>query len=248
MGVTVTGPKVIFTIPILGGIDVTESIVNMWIIMAVIVAVCIFLTRNLKVIPTTKRQIIAEKLVEMLTDLVRNTMGEHNIKFVPYIGTLFTISIIGSLSSLVTMRPYTADYSVVLSWALVTFFMVHITNIRYNGIKGYLKGYVAPAPFMLPLNLVSELATPISISFRHFGNIAAGTIITKLVYAGLASASAALLAWIPNAFFSEIPVLQLGIPAILSLYFDLFSGFLQAYIICMLTMVFISNTNQNAAK
>jgi len=248
MGVKVTGPKVIFTIPILGGIDVTESIVNMWIIMAFIVAVCIILTRNLKVVPTSKRQIIAEKLVEMLTDLVKNTMGAHNMKFMPYVGTLFTISVLGSLSSLLTMRPYTADYSVVLSWALVTFFMIHITNIRCNGIRAYLKGYVDPVPFMLPLNLVSELATPISMSFRHFGNIAAGTIITKLVYAGLASASAAILAWIPNAFFSGVPILQLGVPAVLSLYFDLFSGFLQAYIICMLTMVFISNTNQGAAK
>ncbi len=245
MNVSVTGPKIIFQIPIFGGINVTESIVNMWIIMAVIVAVCIFLTRNLKVVPTSKRQLIAEKLVDMLYGMVKNTMGVRNMKFAPYIGTLFTMSIVGSLSSLFTLRPYTADFSVVLSWALVTFFMVHGSNIKYNGIKGWLKGFVEPVPFILPLNIISEIASPVSMSFRHFGNIAAGTIITKLVYAGLASASYALLSWIPNAFLSSIPILQLGIPAVLSIYFDLFSSFLQAYIICMLTMVFISNTNQD---
>lgn len=243
MGVQVNGPKIIFTIPIFGGIHVTESIVNMWIIMAVIVTVCIWLTRGLKVVPTSKKQLVAEKLVDMLYSLVRNTMGERNMRFAPYIGTLFTMSIVGSLSSLLTLRPYTADYSVVLSWALTTFILVHGTNIYCNGIKGWAKGFVEPVPFLLPLNIISEVASPVSMSFRHFGNIAAGTIITKLVYAGLAAASYALLSWIPNAFLASIPILQLGIPAVLSIYFDLFSSFLQAYIICMLTMVFISNTN-----
>lgn len=243
MGVQVNGPKIIFTIPIFGGIDITESIVNMWIIMAVIVALCIWLTRGLKVVPTSKKQIVAEKLVDMLYTMVKDTMGVRNLKFAPYIGTLFTASILGSLSSLLTMRPYTADFSVVLSWALVTFILVHGTNIRCHGIKGWLKGFVEPVPLLLPLNIISEAATPVSMSFRHFGNIAAGTIITKLVYAGLAAASIALLGWIPNAFFANIPILQLGIPAVLSIYFDLFSSFLQAYIICMLTMVFISNAS-----
>lgn len=112
MGVQVNGPKIIFTIPIFGGIDITESIVNMWIIMAVIVALCIWLTRGLKVVPTSKKQIVAEKLVDMLYTMVKDTMGVRNLKFAPYIGTLFTASILGSLSSLLTMRPYTADFSV----------------------------------------------------------------------------------------------------------------------------------------
>ena len=77
------------------------------------------------------------------------------------------------------------------------------------------------------------------MTFRHFGNIAAGLVITSLVYGGLASLSIIILSWIPNDFFATIPILQVGIPAILSVYFDLFTSFLQAYIICMLTMVFV---------
>ena len=88
---------------------------------------------------------------------------------------------------------------------------------------------------------MSEIANPISISFRHFGNIAAGTVITSLVYAALAGLSLVVLKFIPNAFLNSIPIFQLGLPALLSIYFDLFTSFLQAYIICMLTMVYIKN-------
>ena len=85
------------------------------------------------------------------------------------------------------------------------------------------------------------------MTFRHFGNIAAGMVITSLVYSGLASLSAVLLQWIPNAFLRSIPIFQLGVPAILSIYFDLFTSFLQAYIICMLTMVFVSSAGSEEA-
>ncbi len=239
-----TGPKILFKIPLLGGIPVTETIRNMWVIMAIIVALCIFLTRNLEVKPTKKRQIIAEKLVGMLYGFVNDTMGPGHEKFIPYIGTLFTLSICGSLSSLFGVRPYTADLSVTLGWALVTFCMVQITSIKTKGVGGWFKGFLEPVPFLLPLNIVSEIANPISMSFRHFGNIAAGMVITSLLYGALASLSSVVLGFIPNAFLNSIPIFQLGIPAILSVYFDLFTSFLQAYIITMLTMVFVSSAGE----
>ncbi len=238
------GPKIIFRIPILGGIPVTETIVNMWVIMAIIVAICIYLTRGMKVKPTCKKQIIAEELVKMLNGFVKGTMGEKHLKFAPYIGTLFIMSMAGSISSLFGVRPYTADLSVTLGWALVTFVMVQYFKIRTNGFIGYIKGFFDPVPFMLPMNVIGEIANPISMSFRHFGNIAAGMVITSLLYGALASLSAVILQFIPNAFLSSIPVFQLGLPAILSVYFDLFSSFLQAYIITMLTMVFVASANE----
>ena len=236
-----TGPEILFKIPLFGGIPITETILNMWIVMIVVTALCIWLGHGLKIRPETKRQIVAEKLVEMLYGLVEGTMGKKCLKYAPYIGALFTMSILGSLLGLVGLRPYTADLSVTLGWALVTFFMVQITSIKTGGFFGWLKGFIEPVPFMLPLNLVSEIANPISMSFRHFGNIAAGMVITSLIYGALATLSAAVLSFIPNAFLNSIPVFQAGVPAILSLYFDLFSSFLQAYIICMLTMVFVKN-------
>lgn len=239
-----TGAKILFKIPIFGGIPVTETIRNMWVIMAIIVAVCIYLTHDLKVRPTKKRQIIAEKLVETLSGFVNDTMGSGNEKYIPYIGTLFTLSIAGSLSSLFGVRPYTADLSVTLGWALVTFMMVQITSVKTKGVGGWLKGFLEPVPFLLPLNIVSEVANPISMSFRHFGNIAAGMVITSLLYSALAALSSVVLGFIPNAFLNSIPIFQLGVPALLSIYFDLFTSFLQAYIITMLTMVFVSSASE----
>lgn len=239
------GPKIIFEIPLLGGIKITETIVNQWIIMIAIILLCIFFTRDLRVKPVKKRQVAAEKIVGMLYNLVGETMGKRYESFAPYIGALFTMSIMGSLSSLLGLRPYTADLSTTLAWAVLTFFMVQINSIRLNGVGGWLKGFTEPVPFILPLNLVSEIANPISISFRHFGNIAAGMVITSLVYSGLAGISSIILSFIPNYFISHIPFLQLGIPALLSIYFDLFGSFLQAYIICMLTMVYVSGVSDN---
>ena len=233
------GPKIIFRIPIFGGIPVTETIVNSWIIMAVIVLVCIWLTRNMKKVPHGK-QAAAEILVKTLYNFVESTMGKAYSHYAPYIGALFTLSVLGSLSSLFGMRPLTADLSTTLGWALVTMVMVQANNIRCNGVIGWLKSFTEPIFVMTPLNLISEIANPISLSFRHFGNIAAGMVITTLLYGALASLSAVVLQIIPNAFISQIPIFQLGIPAVLSIYFDLLTSFLQAFIICMLTMVFVS--------
>ena len=221
------GPKVLFEIPLFGGIKVTESIVNMWIIMAALVIVSVWLTHGMRVRNPSKKQLVAEKLITMLYNLVKDTMGEKYMSFAPYIGTLFIFSIVGSLSSLTGLRP------------IVTFLMIQVTNIKNHGVLGWLKSFTEPVPVITPLNLISEIANPVSMTFRHFGNIAAGLVITSLVYGGLASLSSVILSWIPNDFFATIPILQVGIPAILSVYFDLFTSFLQAYIICMLTMVFV---------
>lgn len=238
------GPKIIFKIPILGGINVTESIVNMWIIMAVLVIVSIWLTHGLTVRNPSKKQLAAEKLITMLNDMVKDVMGEKYLPFAPYIGTLFLMSIVGSLSSLTTMRPYTGDLSVILSWTIVTFLMIQANNIKNHGVFGWLKSFAQPVAFITPLNIISEIANPISMTFRHFGNIAAGIVITSLVYGGLASLSSAVLSWIPNSFLASIPIFQIGLPALLSIYFDLFTSFLQAYILCMLTMVFIQGSGE----
>lgn len=238
------GPKIIFKIPIFGGINITESIVNMWIIMAVLVIASIWLTHGLTVRNPSKKQLAAEKLITMLNDMVKDVMGEKYLPFAPYIGTLFLVSIVGSLSSLTTMRPYTGDLSVILSWTIVTFLMIQANNIKNHGVLGWLKSFAQPVAFITPLNIISEIANPISMTFRHFGNIAAGIVITSLVYGGLASLSSAVLSWIPNSFLASIPIFQIGLPALLSIYFDLFTSFLQAYILCMLTMVFIQGSGE----
>jgi len=151
----------------------------------------------------------------------------------PYIATIFAFSICGSLISLLGLRAVTSDFSVLATWAVITFLLITATKIRFNGVGGWLKGFLDPVPVMLPMNIISEVATPVSMALRHFGNIAGGAVITALLYYGLTGLS--------RMVGLEIPLFTIGIPAVLSIYFDLFSSFMQAFIFIMLTMVFISN-------
>jgi F-type H+-transporting ATPase subunit a len=117
--------------------------------------------------------------------------------------------------------------------------MITYYKIKSAGFGGYLKGFTTPFALFTPFNILSEIGTPVSMAFRHFGNVVSGTVIGTLIYAALAAASTALLGWLPGVLGS-IPFLQVGIPAVLSIYFDLFSSCMQAFIFAMLTMLYIS--------
>ena len=157
--------------------------------------------------------------------------------------TIFAMSIFSSLSSLVGLWPPTADVSTTLAWGIVVFVIITFTKLKTNGLLGYLKGFCDPIFVMAPFNVLGEVFTPISMAFRHFGNIVSGTVISTLVYAALVVANHALFSIIPGVvgqWLGAIPFLTVGIPAIISLYFDWFGSFMQAFIFCMLTMMFIS--------
>ena len=239
--IEVTGPKILFSFSFFGLSDVTitETVLSSVIVMLTLVCASIWLGRNLQKRPGGK-QVLTEKVVSMLYNMVRDTMGEHNLRFAPYIGALFCSSLLGTLISMLGFfRSATADISTTITWALVTSVLVWYYNIKNNGFFGWLKGFTEPIVVMTPMNIVSEIAQPISMAFRHFGNVAGGSVLTMLIYNALAAASALILGWIPNAFINSIPILQVGIPAVLSLYFDLFSGFIQALVFSMLTMVYV---------
>ena len=242
MNLEVTGAKVLFNIPIFGGIPVTETVVNTWIVMALIVGLCLFLTHGMQVHARTKRQVVAEYLVGMVRNMVKNNMGERFMHYVPFIGALFSLAMLSSLISMVGMFAPTGDLSTCVGWAVLVFVVITYYKIRTQHIGGYLKGFTQPVFIMTPLNMISEVATPISMAFRLFGNIASGSVVTLLLYGGLAALSSGILGLIPGAVgevLSMIPIFQLGIPAILSIYFDLFTSVLQAFIFCMLTMMYI---------
>ena len=243
---TVTGAKVLFEIPVLGGIQITETVVNTWIVMAIIVGLCLFLTSGMQVRCKTKRQVVAEFIVNKVNAMVGENMGEHflHVGYAPLIATIMGLSAICSLSGMVGLFAPTSDLSTLLAWSLVVFVLITYNKFRAGGPLGYIKGYFEPIPVLLPFNIISEFATPLSMAFRHFGNIASGSVITGLIYAALAAASHALFGWLPGAVgqvLGQIPILQVGIPAIFSIYFDLFSSCLQAFIFCMLTMMYIGS-------
>ena len=239
MDLQVNGPKVYFAIHTPWfSINVTQTMVSLLAVTLILIIIACIATRKLTKRPG-RLQVVTEKLVNMLYGLVEDTMGKHNLKFAPYIGTLFLSSIIGTLLGMTQVfRSVTADLSVTLAWALVTSVMVWYNNIKNFGFGAWLKGFTEPIVVMTPMNIVSEIAQPISMAFRHFGNVAGGSVLTALVYAALAALSNFIFGWIPG-FIGTIPFFQAGIPAFLSVYFDLFSGFVQALVFSLLTMVYV---------
>lgn len=247
MDLSVNGPKVYFELPFemprfkdLFTMQnlITETTVTLFVMTLLLIIVAFAVTRKI-----TKRpgrvQVLIEKIITMLYNLVEDTMGKHNLKFAPYIGTIFISSICGTLLGMTNvLRSATADLSVTAAWALVTTGMVWYNNIKNFGFKAWLKGFTEPIVVMTPMNIVSEIASPVSMAFRHFGNVAGGSVLTALIYSALGLLSNAILGWIPGVI-GKIPFFQVGIPAFLSIYFDLFSGFVQALVFSLLTMVYV---------
>jgi F-type H+-transporting ATPase subunit a len=214
------------------GLQVTETVTVTWYLMAAIILLAWLGTRNMKMVPG-RVQIVVEMLVKTINNLVKQTMGEQNAKFAPYIGTLMIFLAVANLAGLIGLRPPTADINTTLALALITFTMIHGFSVRSKGIGNYVKGYFQPFALLFPINLLGELATPISLSFRLFGNIVGGMIIMSLMYGALTGLTGSLL----NL---NVPLLAVGLPAVFHVYFDVFSGLLQSFIFCMLTMVFVS--------
>ena len=228
------GPRIYFTIPVFGGININETEVNLVIVTLLLLIANLVLTHKLEKIPRKKTQILAEKIVITIDNLVEQTMGRRYANFAPFIMTIFASSIFGSLIGVVGLRSTTQDFNTTLAWSLATAFFIHYIGFKYSGFLGYLKSFAEPVAFLTPINLIGIVTTPMSMSLRHFGNVLGGSIIMSLIYTALGSLSAMI--------HLPIPILEAGIPAILSLYFDLFSGCMQAFIFTMLTMVYISNT------
>ena len=289
MNVNVTGAFVYFTIPIFGGIPITQTTVSHLLVTIFLCTLSVVLGKNLKKRPGGM-QVMVEKGVMMLQDMVVESMGAHNVHWTPFIGTIFLSSICGSFIGLTGfLRSSTADLSVPLVWAVMVSVIIWYNNIKNNGFIGWLKGFTEPIVVMTPMNVISEIAQPASMAFRHFGNIAGGGVINAILYTALTMASSLVIrlittsGWLVSAvmlaagaglillwkkkgkvialvfgiisavlgFFgllealgilTNVPILAYGIPAVLSCYFDLFSGFVQAYVFTLLTMVYISGS------
>jgi F-type H+-transporting ATPase subunit a len=289
MNVSVDGAFVYFTIPIFGGINITQTTISSLIVTILLCCAFIYLGKGLKKRPDGK-QVLVEKGVLMLHNMVVDTMGEHNAKFLPLIGTFFLSSIFGSLIGMTGfLRSATADLSVPLVWAITVTAVIWYNNIKNNGFVGWLKGFTEPVVVMTPMNIVSEIAQPVSMAFRHFGNVAGGGVITSILYTALTMASSLALNAIASSgwavavvllavgaallfagikkhklvlkifagiflalglfgllqaleILSGVPIFAFGIPAVLSVYFDIFSGFVQALVFSLLSMVYIAGS------
>lgn len=211
-------------------IIIPDTIVNMWIVAILLSIFALIANSKIKKASTDEKPSnflnVVELIVESIENLVKTTMGPQNIKFTPYILTLALFLAVANLFGLLGFSPPTSDYSVTFSLALVTFFLTQFWSFRNaGGFFGYLKGFTEPMVFLTPLNVIGELANPISLSFRLFGNIMSGGIIMGLLYQAL-------------GYFAPI------IAAPLHAYFDVFSGLLQTFIFIMLTMIFVGGREE----
>ena len=286
MDISINGAKILATfenVPIFGTVQITQTLVVSWLVMIIVSGVLIWLGSNLKVTNISRKQAVAETIATSLVNFVRGNMGTGFDHYIPLISTIFITSIVSNLISLLGIWSPTADLMTELAWALVVFVLITYHKIKASGIGGYLKGFLDPIFLMVPINVLSELFTPISMACRHFGNILSGTVISALIYAALTVASSALFGALGSSLVVAIivavlgvvvaligkkmgkklyfilgivvgvlgvlaiitnlgatfPWLTVGVPAIASLYFDWFSGCIQAFIFCTLTTIFI---------
>ena len=295
MNVNVTGPFIYFTIPIFGGIPITQTTISLLVVTLLLCGASIYLGKGLTKRPGGK-QVLVEKGISMMHNMVIDTMGAHNAHWTPFIIVLFMSSICGSLIGMTGfLRSATADLSCTITWAVMVSVIIWYNNIKNNGFVGWLKGFTEPVVVMTPMNIISEIAQPVSMAFRHFGNVAGGGVITSILYTALAAVSTLLINLVASSgiavgivlivvgaglliygikakklgakifagvfaalgifgllqvfgILSNVPIFQFGIPAVLSIYFDLFSGFVQALVFSLLSMVYIASSCPDPAE
>ena len=235
MDIDIKGAKILFVI---FGIKISQIQVVSWLIIFLIFLACFWMTYNMKTKAVSRKQIIAEYIVNTANKFVLDNMGRSLSFFSPFILAIMLLSLLSTLSELVFLKPPTSDLNTILGWSILVFFMIIYYKVKTQGIFKFLKSYTEPIAVLTPFNLISDIAIPISMAFRHFGNVVSGIIVVSLVYSALASLSGFVLSGFP-IWISNIPIFQLGIPVVLLAYFDLFGGVLQAFIFCMLTMIYI---------
>ena len=238
-GITITGARVFYTLPMpVMDFPISEAQINSVLVLITLTAFCLYMTHGLSERATLKRQHLAEMAVEMVDNLVKENMGEYFMGFAPFIIAIMGLSALSSLLSLFGLFPPTSDINVVGGWAILVFVLITYYKLKC-GLLNYFIGFTKPVALLAPINFISEFATPVSMAFRHYGNVLSGSVISVLIAAALAGLSSIVLGSLPG-IIGEFPIFRIGIPAVRSVYFDIFSGCLQAFIFAMLTMLNIA--------
>lgn len=206
-----------FTIPLFGGIDVAESVVVTWIIMALLVVISIFVTRNLKVENPGKGQLLLETAVSGLHNMVTDMVGEGGRQYVPYLMTVLLYIGVANIFGLFGFKPPTKDLTVTIALAVMSIILIEYAGIRAKGTKGWLKSFAQPVAIMTPFNILELVIRPLSLCMRLFGNVLGAFVIMELIK-------------------QVVPAI---LPVPFSLYFDIFDGLIQAYVFVFLTSLFI---------
>lgn len=210
----------------LGGQELwlTDTVISMAIISLSLIVLGLAAKKTMKKASEVPAgfQNLLEAGVEMLEKMGTGIMGGRGRRFLNYVGSVFLILLFCNLSGLAGLRPPTADFGTALFFGIATFGLVQYQGIKNRGVRHF-SSLFQPIPLLFPINLIGELTAPISLSLRLFANLLSGVIIMGLWY-GI------MPLWA-----------NIGIPAVLHGYCDLFSGCIQAYVFCMLTMVYLQD-------
>ncbi|MDD6790519.1 MAG: F0F1 ATP synthase subunit A [Lachnospira sp.] len=209
----------VFTIPVFGGIAIPESLVVTWGIMAILVILALWLTHDMKIDHISKRQAFAEFLVTKLETLIGNVVGEKGKCYVPYLLTVLLYLALSNIAGIFGFKSPTKDLGVTASLALMSIVLVEAAGIRARTVKGWLKSFTKPVAIVTPINILEVFTRPLSLCMRLFGNVLGSFVIMELIKM----------------------VVPYVLPAVLSLYFDLFDGILQAYVFVFLTGLYIQD-------
>lgn len=215
--------ETVIKIPFLNGLlDIKESVVVTWIIMAVIVALCIIFVRNLKVENPGKGQLLLESAISTGQNFFEDVMGKENRKYIPYLLTVLIYIGISNIIGLFGFKPPTKDLNVTAAIAIMSMILIEYSGIHKNGVKHWVKHFAEPVPFVAPIMILEIVIRPLSLCMRLFGNVLGAFVIMELLK-------------------TVIPVL---VPIPFSFYFDIFDGLLQAYVFVFLTALFMNEEQE----
>ena len=214
MDISINGARVlaeIQNVPLLGTVQITQTLVVAYVVMAIITGLVIWLGSGLTVTGISRKQAVAEMGYNAIVNFVRGNMGPNFDHYIPLVCTIFISSVVSNLIGLIGFWSPTADLMTELAWALVVFVLITYHKIKSAGFGAYLKGFLDPIFVMAPINVMSECFTPISMACRHFGNILSGTVISTLIYAALTAANNALFGALGSSLVVAIVVAVVGV-------------------------------------
>ncbi|HCA21131.1 F0F1 ATP synthase subunit A [Oribacterium sp. NK2B42] len=206
----------------IGGIGVAESTVVTWIIMAILVGLSVYLGSDLKVRNPGKKQQLAEIIVSWFDNFTGELLGEHGKQYSTIISVILIYIGVSNLIGLFGLKPPTKDLNVTVGLSVISIFLIEIAGFRRKGAKGWIKHFSEPVAIVTPINILELVIRPLSLCMRLFGNVLGAFIIMELIKM----------------------VVPVGVPAIFSLYFDIFDGLIQAYVFVFLTSLYIQDATE----
>lgn len=209
--------KTAFTVPVFGGIPISESVVVTWFIMAGLTILSICLVRNLRVKDIGKKQLVLEIGIGFLYNFLYGILGKRGKKYIPYLITVLLYLGIANLIGLIGFKPPTKDLNVTVALSLMSIILIEYSGLHQNGFKKWLKSFTEPIAIVTPINIMEVFVRPLSLCMRLFGNILGSFVVMELIK----------------------QVCSLIIPIPFSCYFDIFDGLIQAYVFVFLTSLFM---------